>query len=473
MSFIHNTIYFTMNKSIVSVFVSVVLLASCSETKNDKNVDPTVCPSGPSLSQQMIEAHGYGNFDCNMKFNANLATTGWDYVSGLVAFSIAKAYEAYPEHKEYLEAVKAFADFNTSLSGNEIYKGETKVNAIGNSCLDDLAAGKIFFALYDDAVSRADSAAAARYKNAATMLRNKLKYEHSRIPSGYPGVGGFYHKPQYAFQMWLDGLYMGPALYAMWQHHFGEELGAQDNFESWSDIALQFKTLHQYTYDSDKQLCYHAWSANPSLPNSFWARRDGEHKGCSPEFWGRGMGWYFAALLDVLELMPQSHPDYPVLLDNFRAVAAGLRRWQDKESGLWYQLLQYDSSVCGDGKGDLVNGQVFNVGTQANYLESSASCMYTYVFFKAVRLGLLDKTEYLPVAQKAFEGITSRFLTHDGGIGINSICASAGLGPQNDLSRTGTINYYLCGRDVTVTVNEGKSVGTFILASVEEELSRR
>lgn len=470
-----------MKNSIISLFSCAALLVSCGESKTVNNVDFPDSPespespsvSTPPLSQQMIEAHGYGDFDCNMKYNANLATTGWDYVSGLVAYSIAKAYEAYPDNKEYLAAVKAFADFNTSASGDAIYKGNVKVNAIANSNLDDLAAGKIFFVLYDDAVARGDSEGAARYKAAATMLRNTLKYEHSRIPAGYPGEGGFFHKSQYAYQMWLDGLYMGPALYAMWQNRFGEELGAKDNTESWSDIALQFKTVYKYTYDSEKQLCYHGWSANPSLPNSFWARKDGDHKGCSPEFWGRGMGWYFAALLDVLELMPQSHPDYPVLLEIFRSVAAGLHRWQDKDSGLWYQLLQYDSSVCADGKGDKVNGQVFNVGTKANYLESSASCMYTYVFFKGVRLGLLDKAEYLPVAQSAFEGIKARFLTSGDKIGINSICASAGLGPQTDLSRTGTINYYLCGRDVTVTVNEGKSIGTFILASVEEELSRR
>ena len=72
----------------------------------------------------------------------------------------------------------------------------------------------------------------------------------------------------------------------------------------------QFKTIARHTYDAGKQLYYHAWSANPEDVNSFWANKTEPHKGCSKEFWGRGMGWYFAALVDVLEVMPQSHPDY-------------------------------------------------------------------------------------------------------------------------------------------------------------------
>ena len=441
-------------------------MTSCSTSNKVDDAKP--------LSQSMIEAHGLGNFDCNRNHKDSLATTEWDYVSGLVANSVLKAYEVYPNRAEYLAAVKSFADYNTSATGDSIFRGDLHVSALGESNLDDLAAGKIYFMLYDDAVSRGDSAEAARYKNAATLIRNRLKYNHRRIPDGLPGAGGFYHKRQYPCQMWLDGLYMGPAVYAKWQNKFGLELGEADNEESWSDIALQFKILHQQTYDADKQLCYHGWSATPDSVDSFWARKDGEHIGCSPEFWGRGMGWYFAGMVDVLELMPKSHPDYPVILDNFRAIAAGLKRWQDSESGLWYQLLQYDSSKKGDGIGDQIEGEYYNVGDTANYLESSASCMYTYVFFKAVRLGLLDKDIYLPVAQKAFDGIKKHFLFYEGEqLGIGSICASAGLGPSKDLSRTGTANYYLCGRDVVITKNEGKSIGTFILAAVEEELSRK
>jgi unsaturated rhamnogalacturonyl hydrolase len=343
------------------------------------------------------------------------------------------------------------------------------VSALGPSNIDDLAAGRIFFTLYNEELRKGNSNDAQRYKNAATLIRNKLKNDHSRIKEGLPGAGGFYHKAQYPNQMWLDGLYMGAPVYALWQSAFGAT-DANDNQQSWSDIANQFKILHKYTYDASKQLNYHAWSATPNDPNSFWANKTEPYLGCSKEFWGRGMGWYFAALVDVLEVMPKNHPDYAAIRTNCNEVAAGLKTWQDKNSGVWYQLLQYDSTMKGDGKGDTVNGKTYNACSASNYLEASCSSIFTYAFLKGMRLGLLDKSTYKSTAEKAYGGLLQTFIrSQQAGLDIIQSCASAGLGPASNPSRTGTTNYYLCGSDVTVVKNEGKAIGTFILASVEWE----
>lgn len=412
-------------------------------------------------SQKMVEGRAMKSFYSN-RGEQELAKAHWDYVPGLVANSVLKAWEQYPEKEEYYQLVKAYADH--CLQGKDTV-------SIGKSNIDDLAAGKIFFTLYQVELKKGNTADAGRYKNCATFLRNKLKYNHSRIDSSKPGTGGFFHKAQYPNQMWLDGLYMGPALYAQWQYNFGREKGSEDNRQSWDDIALQFKTLHQFTYDEDKQINYHAWSADPEDENSFWARDNGLYKGCSPEFWGRGMGWYFAALVDVLEFMPQEHPDHSTLVKNLNQVAAGLARYQDKQSGSWYQLLQYDDSMKADNKGDQIAGEIYNRCDKANYLESSASSMFTYAYLKGIRLGVLDKSAYLPLAEKAYRGLLTNFIREEanGNLSIVQSCASAGLGPAKDKSRTGTVNYYLCGKDVTVTQNEGKAIGPFILASLEYE----
>ena len=247
----------------------------------------------------------------------------------------------------------------------------------------------------------------------------------------------------------------------------------QDNTDSWSDIAKQFITIHGYTYNPDKQLNYHAWSADPTDTNSFWANQSGPYLGCSSEFWGRGMGWYIAALVDVLEYMPKDHEDYNKVLDIFNQVAAGLKRWQDPASGVWYQLLQYDAATTSATQKDGINDE-YNIGEQANYLEASCSSIFTYAYFKGIRLGLLDKDTYLPVAEKAYKGLLDTFITEeDGRIHINQVCASAGLGPAKDQSRTGTVNYYLSGKDITVVENEGKAIGPFIMASVEFETYMR
>jgi len=421
---------------------------------------PFFAISQTPMSQRMVDSQGQNV----------VSTAGWDYVSGLVANSVLKAWEKYPEKTAYYNVVKTFADKCTTSDGSMIINA-SGTSALGSSNIDDLAAGKIFFRLYTEELKKGNLTGANRYKKAATVIRNKLKYQHSRIAAGLPGAGGFYHKAVYPSQMWLDGLYMGPAVYAQWQAAFGADSSAAKNYASWSDIALHFKTIHKYTYDSVKQLNYHGWAAIPTDANAFWSNETDPYKGCSKEFWGRGMGWFFAALVDVLELMPKEHEDYNDLLVIYNQVAAGLKRWQDNQSGVWFQLLQYDGAKTADGIGDSNGGVIYNKGTLPNYLESSCSCMFTYAFFKGVRLGLLEKDIYLPVAEKAYNGLIKSFIVENGGkISVIQSCRSAGLGPSNNPSRTGTANYYLCGKDVGITQNEGKAIGTFIMASLENEM---
>ena len=219
--------------------------------------------------------------------SAKLDTTGWDYVSGLVAHSVLKAWSAYPEKKAYYDAVKAFADNSLNEDGTFIHNKKGK-DALRPSNIDDLPAGNIFFGLYEEEMRQGDTLEASKYKTAATLIRNRLKYDHSRIKAPLPGAGCFFHKAVYPNQVWLDGLFMGSPIYAQWQAKFGKE-DTKDNNESWSDIALQFKTIHQYSYNAEKQLNYHAWTATPEDENSFWAQQDGKFKGCSPEFWARSM----------------------------------------------------------------------------------------------------------------------------------------------------------------------------------------
>lgn len=448
-------------KKYVILTVLPFLLVACSQQQDNDAV---------IWSQRMVESHGLGDFYCNRHYQSKLDSTGWDYVSGLVAGAVLETWKQYPEKTEYYESVKAFADLNLNEDGSMILNSKGG-SALRPSNIDDLPAGRIYFTLYEEELRKGNTKDAGRYRNAVSLIRNTLKYNHSRIAEGLPGAGGFFHKAIYPNQMWLDGLYMGSPIYAQWERTFGKDNSVEYN-ASWDDIALQFKTIHQKTYDPEKQLNYHAWSATPADSNSFWTNKQEPFVGCSQEFWARGMGWYFAALVDVLEFMPRDHSSYADMLKITNQVAAGLKRWQDDESGLWYQLLQYDANMTADGQGDHIAGEIYNIGDEANYLESSASCIFTYAYLKGTRLGILDKESYRPVAEKAYQGILKEFLREnpDGDrVDIVKSCASAGLGPAKDPSRTGTINYYLAGKDVTVVENEGKAIGTFILASLEYE----
>jgi len=139
---------------------------------------------------------------------------------------------------------------------------------------------------------------------------------------------------------------------------------------------------------------------------------------------------------------------------------AGIKRWQDPVSGCWYQLMRYDNTLVSNGT--------------HNYLEASASSMFTYAILKAVRLGLISKADYQTVGTKAYQGLITNFITEDasGNLTINQICSSAGVGPASNPTRDGSINYYLNGSDAGLIVsNDLKGVGPFIMASVEYEMS--
>ena len=187
----------------------------------------TACGGGQKASQpekysqRMVESHGLADFYCNRHHQAELDSAAWDYVSGLVANAVLKTWALYPEKTEYYDAVKAFADNSTAPDGSAILNAKGQP-ALRPSNIDDLPAGNVFFTLYREELKKGNTKEADRYRNAATLIRNKLKYDHSRIAEGLPGAGGFFHKAIYPNQMWLDGLYMGSTIYARWQHEFGE-----------------------------------------------------------------------------------------------------------------------------------------------------------------------------------------------------------------------------------------------------------
>ena len=110
-----------------------------------------------------------------------------------------------------------------------------------------------------------------------------------------------------------------------------------------------------------------------------------------------------------------------------------------------------------------------------NYLESSATAIFTAAYLKGMRLGLYN-TDYTDVATKAYQGIIENFMVADGNGGVHLIgcCKSAGLGGSD--FRDGSAAYYLLGSDVPKTTTsgsdfytEGKVFGGFILAATEYE----
>jgi unsaturated rhamnogalacturonyl hydrolase len=340
-----------------------------------------------------------------------LARAHWHYEHGLVVNAIAKVGMTTGESR-YEQFVRDWVDHFVTPGGH------IRTYRVEDFNLDQINPGKLLFPHY-----RRDGD--GRYANAIKVLFEQLQRQPRTLS------GGFWHKQIYPFQMWLDGIYMAGPFYAEYARTFN----APDGFD---DVTRQMILIERHTCDPRTGLLYHAWDESKAQK---WANPE---TGCSPHFWGRAVGWYAMALVDVLDILPQEHPNYPVLVEILKRLAAALVRVQDKSTGLWYQVLDLPDRP-------------------GNYRESSVSAMLAYAFAKAVRKGHLAP-EYLSSARRAYRGLLENQIKVDaqGLLTLEGTCGVAGLGGKP--YRDGSFEYYV--KEKTVT-NDFKGVGPFILAALE------
>ena len=337
----------------------------------------------------------------------------WSYTYGLVLKAMWQVWEKTKDPKilAYIEKY-----YDTLIAED----GTIQTYDINKYNIDMINPGKVLIHLYDK--TKKD-----KYKKAIMTLRAQMK-DHPRTSEG-----GFWHKKRYPSQMWLDGLYMGSPFLAQYANGFDEPA-------LFDDVANQIILMEKHARDSKTGLLYHAWDESRQQR---WANPE---TGRSPHFWGRAMGWYAMAIVDVLDELPKDHPKRDDIIAILGRMFTALAKVQDEKTGLWYQVLDQGSR-------------------EGNYLEATASCMYAYSMAKAVRMGYVDK-KFLDVARKAYKGILNQLTTVDenGYVNIHQCCAVAGLG--GNPYRDGSFEYYIGEK---IRKNDPKAVGPFILAALEFE----
>lgn len=393
-----------------------------------------------------------------------------DYVAGLVGKATLEASDYYVDFdwaKPWFKSAQAYAtDYNYSA------QGQTKMT------LDNMNAAKMAFHIINNRKWGEDAAKTAA-KNAIEAIITDLRYYNENYVIGGTKsnvkeatandvqkkmLGGWFHKYNYVDQVWCDGMYMGPALLAQIIKHTGKTNNISDN--DWDIIAKQFSITWAQLYDKTTGLLYHGFTANPGDDASTsWAgisKENGIYHSAS--FWGRANAWYFLALVDILEVMPTDNTYYNTFKGYLTDLAAGIKKYQDETTGCWYQVMDKVPASLTD-----------------NYLEASCSSIFTAGYLKAIRLGLLDKATYEPIAKKAYKGLVNQFMIYDNTdnstIQLVHSCTSAGLGGGD--KRAGDDNYYLTGKDASVVTSsdptskyyytEGKVLGGFIMAATEYE----
>ena len=373
-------------------------------------------------SVRMVRSEIARNPDCvTIDYNTQLK---WNYTHGLLMQSMLMAAQQYPELAEVGDPyVRHYVDTIIHKDGRiERYK-------LSNYTLDHINAGKMLIMAYD--------------KWPEPQMRLALDTLYLQLQS-HPRVseGGFWHKKAYPWQMWLDGIYMEAPYYAEYAKRF---LTGEDQQKAYDDVVNQFMVVARHTYDPANGLYRHAWDEKHEQK---WADPE---TGQAPHVWGRALGWYTMAMVDVLGFLPADYSGRDSIISLLQPLCEKLLTYQ-QPSMAWQQVID-------------------QTGREGNYDEASCTAMFAYTFMKGALLGVLP-AEYWEKGYKTWEGLNKNFICEDvdgqgnptGTISLTRICGVAGLGGTP--YRSGDYDYYI---NEIIRDNDPKGVGPYIMASLLAE----
>lgn len=334
----------------------------------------------------------------------------WNYIDGCMLISLLEMAKIKQDPR-YADFVEHFVD---SFIGED---GSIRTWDMDKQTLDDINEGRVLFPLYQ-------MTGKEKYRLAAEKLKIALDAQPRTAE------GSFWHKKIYPHQVWLDGIYMAQVFAALYQKHLGNG--------DYTDILRQIETVRARMFDKEKGLYYHGYDCSRS---AFWADKE---TGLSQSFWLRAMGWFAAALADLIEILPDGEGK-AALSAQLQEMMAGLLPYADPHTGMFYQVVDQGMR-------------------EGNYLETSGSSMMAYAMLKGARLGALEQ-KYAAQGMKTFHGIVNRHLSFEGGaLRLGGICLVAGLGPESDHRRDGTYQYYI---SEPIVENDAKGVAPLVMCYTE------
>lgn len=314
------------------------------------------------------------------------------------------------EAKRYEQYALDYADLFVTEDGNIL--SYDYVN--GRRNLDMINSGKVLFEAYRLTGNE-------KYRKALDLLYSAIS-KHPRN-----SLGGFWHKENYPWQMWLDGLYMCSPFLAQ----YGQEFNRPDCIE---DAIHQCLLVRDHLRDPKTGLYFHAWDEKRQQQ---WCD---PATGLSHHFWGRSIGWWTMAVIDVLDYVPANHPKRKQLIAIVDDLAKTMLRYCD--DGCWFQLVD----IMDDGK---------------NYREGTVTSMMLYSYTKALQKGYISKRKYGHVPEMIYGGIQKHLIRTDadGTPNITDCCKVAGLG--GNPYRDGSYQYYM---SEPIRDNDPKAIGPFIMS---------
>jgi len=215
--------------------------------------------------------------------------------------------------------------------------------------------------------------------NFASMIDNFADYishKQFRFPDGT-----FARNRPHPNTLWIDDLFMSvPAL---------AQLGNMSGEARFFDDAI--KQLVQF---SERMFC-----RGNGLFMHGWVEEMKDHP---KYYWGRANGWALLAMVELLEVLPESYEGRKGILEIFIEHVNGLAR-QQSGTGFWHQLLDKHNT----------------------YYETSASAIITYSYAWGINNGYLNAKEYGPATILAWNALNSRIKSKGQ---IEGTCVGTGMG---------------------------------------------
>ena len=368
----------------------------------------------------------------------------WSYVMGIELEAMLDTYLAHGGEK-----IRNYCQEYTDTMINA--KGDIRGYNILEYNLDNIRTGHFVTRMYQ------------QWPEAKNLLAMKTMMKQLQNQPRTIADKVYWHKAIYAYQVWLDGIFMGLPFRCLTAPITTTAKEAKKGAVNkiYDDAVNQLKITYERTLDKKTGLNRHAYD---ETRKTFWADKE---SGLSQHCWGRAQGWYSMALIEVLDVLPENYARRQEVIDLLQKDLDAVLKWQDKKTGLWYQVMDSPKR-------------------QGNYLESTCSSMFAYVLLKAWNKGYLG-TKYRDAGVKAYQGIIDNFIrvNADKTISLTQCCSVAGLGPaatpeveealkkinpkgsvKENSKRDGSFDYYL---SEPIRDNDAKGVGPFIWASLEME----
>ncbi len=213
---------------------------------------------------------------------------------------------------------------------------------------------------------------------------------------------------------WADGLYMVMPVMVKMYKLTGDPVYL-DKLYSWFTYAnsIMFdSTEHMYYRDAKYVYPKHATSAGKK------------------DFWARGNGWVFAGLAKVLQDLPVTDPHRDEYISTFIGMARSLKKYQQAE-GHWTRSIMDNAQSPG--------------------FETSGTAFFTYGYFWGINNGYLDRSAFLPVAEKGWNYLLTEALQPEGKIGYVQPIGERAI-PGQVVDKNSTANF---------------GVGAFLLVACE------